>query len=666
MSGGTTGVWTLRIVRPDGLGPAAGIPVTLLDQHENAAGYWVSDRDGLVALPATDAARIRLRIGLRNETPVELEAAALATGPSPHELPAPRDFPLTLTSSSDRTPAPVERTSASAAEAVAEPLGQVLHFSRLLMLAPSPDAGGGGVPALREAVDFFEPATHFPTEIRYGAVVEVEQYWHPLGYASGELLYTVALPPGDETRVAVLDERWGAGGGRPLQVMARLIGSTPLADLVAGGEEGGAAPLEPLTLLAEPATAGEALARGVADTALQLNARATRAADALRRAPLRVVEGAAETSAAVRVLKNPRDDRLLLYHFYEPLQRYRVSARAARLRPAVLIPFRPPNLAVRGMVRQFGALIRRALLDRTLLPELDALLGLDARQSGEWERAGAGPPVSELRVIVEPGPGAPAPELGRLWCYLRADQARYTVHFFPATAAPVALPPAQPGANHWIGAIRLADFHQHPLRYPGELTLENGSRTSLVFKTLHLEGRIGDSWRRLLTVGDLAFPAQSQVQLASLAALVGAAGLAGRESRLLGHVAAHLPYYSAAIIAGGDPGVRYLALTRMRDARGRVVADLIENTVAGVVGNYIAFPLLAPDYAPEELRRAFADAAARPPRTPDQAVITFPLPGVWLSAQAGPAILTGSDQATDDEARPATERLRGGGRRFPA
>jgi hypothetical protein len=664
VSVGPTGVWTLRIVRPDGLGPAAGIPVTLLDERDDAAGYWVSDRDGLVALPVSGASRLRLRIGLRNETPVELDAAALAAGPSPRELPAPRDFPLTIGSRSESSA--LARQAPEPAEAVAEPLGQVLHFTRLLMLAP-PTAEEGPSPALPPAAaDFFEPATHFPTAIRYGAMVEVEQYWHPLGYASGELLYTVALPPGDEARVAVLDERWGAGGGRPLQVMARLIGSAAIAGLASGDGEAGVASLEPLTVWTGAGAAGDAVARGVADTTQQLNARAIHAAETLRRAPLRVMEGSGDIpAAAVRVLRNPGDDRLLLYHFYEPLQRYRVSARAARLRPAVLIPFRPPNLAVRGMVRQFGALIRRALLDRTLLPELDALLGMDARQSGEWERAGAGPPVSELRVIVEPGPGAPAPELGRLWCYLHADQTRYTVHFFPATAAPVALPPSAAGAAHWIGAIRLADFHEHPLRYPGELTLENGSRTSLVFKTLHVEGRIGDAWRRLLTVGDLAFPAQSQVQLASLAALVGAAGLAGRESRLLGHVAAHLPYYAAAIIAGGDPGVRYLALARMRDGRGRIIADLIENTVAGVVGNYLAFPLLAPEYAPEELQRAVAEAAARPPRTPEETIVTFPLPGVWLSAQAGPAILAPAEEASGDQARPTTERLRGG-RRFPA
>jgi hypothetical protein len=683
MSTGPPNVWILRIVQPDGRGPAAGIPVTRLDDQGNAAGYWVSDADGVVALPASGEARVRLRIGLRSEAPVELETAGFAAGPL--ELPAPKDFPLALATRGER--APVARVSGTS-NALAEQPGQVLHFARLLMLAPPP--GDGERPALappppppaNEAVvsisepaataDFFDLGDRYPTTLRYGALVEIEQHWQPIGYASGELLYTATLTPGDETRIVVLDGRWGDGDemprDRPLQTLARQIGSATLADLVASGD--GAAPLEPLTLIADAAGAADALGRGATDTVHYLNERAGRVAEGLRRAPLRVIEtrGDVPATTAVRVLRNPRDDRLLLYHFYEPLQRYRVSARAARLRPTVLIPFRLPNLAVRGMVRQFGSLIRRALLDRTLLPELDGLLGLDSREASEWERAGASPPISELRVIVEPKPGAPAPELGQLWCYLRADDARYTVHFFPigTVRGPLKSAAAAAPANHWIGAIRLADFHQRPLRYPGELALENGSPATLVFKALHLEGRLGDSWRRLLSVEGIVFPAQSQVQLASLAALVGASGMGGglasRESRLLGHVAAHLPYYAAAIIAGGDPGVRYLALSKVRDAQNRPLADLIENTVAGVVGNYLAFPLLTPGYAPSELRGALAQLAARPGRVPDEVVVTFPLPGVWLGAQAGP-VIEGLAEADDpsEERRGGTERLRGGG-----
>src|SRR6185437_9357814 len=158
----------------------------------------------------------------------------------------------------------------------------------------------------------------------------------------------------------------------------------------------------------------------------------TRVAETVRRAPFRVGDVRADTppDAAIRTVKNPRADRLMTYHFFEPLQRYRVVARTARVRPAVLVPFRLPNQAVRAMVRQYGHVVRRVLLDRTLLAELDALLGLGTTGAGtEWERAGTTPPISELRLIVEPGTET-AGQLAQIFCYLHADATRYTVHFF--------------------------------------------------------------------------------------------------------------------------------------------------------------------------------------------------------------------------------------------
>jgi hypothetical protein len=404
-------------------------------------------------------------------------------------------------------------------------------------------------------------------------------------------------------------------------------------------------PLDPLTLRPEGEGEGEgdaagALAQGAADTVRHLNERAARVAETVRRAPLRVGDARADTppDAAIRTVKNPRTDRLMTYHFFEPLQRYRVVARTARVRPAILIPFRLPNQAVRAMVRQYGHILRRILLDRSLLPELDALLGLGTTGAGaEWERAGTAPPVSELRLIVEPG-AETAGQLAQIFCYLHADAIRYTVHFFPAEAARGPLAPDHAEANQWIGAIRLADFHQHPLRYPGELAIENGSAAPALFQTLHVEGRKGDAWRRLLTVQNLLVPGQSRMPLASLAAMIESVGLASQESRLLAHVTANLPHYAAAIIAAGDPAVRHLALSRVRDAQGRAVADVIENQVAGAQGSYLAFPLLAADLAPPAVAAALSQYGARPSRVPDEVVVTLPLPGVWLSAQASEAI----------------------------
>ncbi|MGH7567819.1 MAG: hypothetical protein ACREL9_02450, partial [Gemmatimonadales bacterium] len=208
---------------------------------------------------------------------------------------------------------------------------------------------------------------------------------------------------------------------------------------------------------------------------------------------------------------------------------------------------------------------------------------------------------------------------------------------------------APPRATHWIGAIRLADFHQHPLRFPGQLSLENGSGT-LVFETLHLEGRVGDGWKRLATISELVFPAQSRVQLTSLAALWAGSELDPRESRLLAHIGANLVYYAAAIISAGDPRQRYLALAKLRDPlTGRALTDLVENRVVGVVGSHIALPLRGIGGAPPELQEAFALHAARPPRISEDVVVTVPVPGIWLSTQAAGAAAGAEPEAAAEE-----------------
>ena len=92
------------------------------------------------------------------------------------------------------------------------------------------------------------------------------------------------------------------------------------------------------------------------------------------------------------------------------------------------------------------------------------------------------------------------------------------------------------------------------------------------------------------------------------------------------------------------------------------MCDVIENQVAGVLGNYLAFPLLSSQFAPAELRGAFATYGARAPRVPEEMVVTLPLPGVWISAQASAAI-DGMPQA-EEESETSRERTGRAGRRL--
>jgi hypothetical protein len=633
--------WTLRVVHPRTGEPAQGVPVSLLDGGGNAAGYWVSDHEGQVSLPRIDATTVRLRVGLRSEDPIEIEVATLEAGTA--EVPAPPG--LLPAATGERVPSP---RAAPSPEVSAGAL--TLRFSRLavLPLEDEPLLAGPPSPA---PVDFFEPQPPVTARVRYGVMLEMELYWQSQGYVSGDLLYTGTLAPAEEMAFDVFDARWRWSWGpsrsanrpaRPIELIARLIAGTQLANALAA--EDGMLPLDPVTL---PGS-GTALAEAALDASRELIERAAYAASTLRRRALRVQESIGEPAPGTqrRVIRNPDAARPLAFHFFEPMERFRVGARAIRLRPAVLIPFQLPNLATRAHVQRFGTTLRRVLLERTLLSDLDWVIGIGRRAMNP----DVAPPVSELRLVVQTDPKATPVDLRQVWCFLHADSTRYAVHFFPAEPTPAAgAGLAAPTPTRWIGAIRLADFHQHPLRFPGQLLLENGTRIVLSFAALHVEGRAGDVWKRLISIRDFVLNKESQAHLASLVALAEAPGVDPRESRLLGHIAANLPYYAAALIAAGDPTLRYLALSKVRDSDGRPLGDMIENRVIGIVGNYIACPLRTVGALPGPWRDAFTTSATR---TPEECMLTVPLPGLWLTQQAGASEEpTTTDIGTEEEGR---------------
>jgi len=59
----------------------------------------------------------------------------------------------------------------------------------------------------------------------------------------------------------------------------------------------------------------------------------------------------------------------------------------------------------------------------------------------------------------------------------------------------------------------------------------------------------------------------------------------------------------------------------------------VENRVAAVVGNYLAFPLRTAAAAPKQLQEALDRCATRPARVADEVTVTVPVPGVWISRQ---------------------------------
>lgn len=482
---GSQDAWTFRIVDQDTGAAVPGVPVSVLGED---GGYWVSDADGVVRVPKHDRARLRLRVGLRNEETIELDARSLPDDPIP--LAAPRDRPIVTPFRSRPEDAPAAAPAVPPLpppSAIASTRGHVIRFARVALLPRDRD--------IMAAPD--ETSPDLPA-VRYSVLVELEQVWLSLGFQAGHTLYSVSLGPGEEVKLVVADGRWRktpAASERHLQIVAKMVGSRQLGDNM------DVIPLEPF-ISGDLASAASATVRFLAE-------RTGRSGEALHRRPLGITElqgsGDPPAGASVRTLRNLRAEGVLTYHFVEPVERYRVIVRAPRLYPAMLVPFRLPNIATREVVRRFGYAIRRSLLDRALDPAAEEVLSAAA----------------------------------------------------PSAAA---------------------------------------------------------------------------------------------ERSLYAHIAAHLPYYSATIIAAGDPAERFFALAKLRDPQGRPLTDVIQNVVVGRVGTYVAFPLRSTEFTTPEWRTALAlSGTADVAREWQDETVMLPLPGIWLRSELFPAEVARTDGAADQE-----------------
>jgi hypothetical protein len=353
--------WTFRIVDQDTGAAVPGVPVTVFQEGGRDGGYWVSDSDGLVRVPKHDHPRIRLRVGLRNEATIELDARSLPDDPIP--LTAPHDLGLARAAGAAPGPADVPPPATKAASSAQPPPGHMVRFSRIGVLPQDRDVTGAP-----DGASIVAPPPD-PTTMRYGVVLELELIWQSQGAQAGDTLYSVSLGPGEEMKVAVSDGRWRKkplAHDRPLQIVAKMVGTRQL------GEGVDAVPLEPCV--------ASDLVAASADTVRLLADRTAKMAEALRRRPIGVTElegGSDKAQGSVRTLRNMRSEGVLSYNFVEPVERYRVIVRTPRLSACLLVPFRLPNIATREVVRRFGHALKRSLLERSLAADVDLIISAD-------------------------------------------------------------------------------------------------------------------------------------------------------------------------------------------------------------------------------------------------------------------------------------------------
>src|SRR5881397_2104222 len=469
--------WTFRIVDQDTGAAVPGVPVSVLESGGRAGGYWVSDSDGLVRIPKHDQPRLRLRVGLRNEEAIEFDTRSLPDDPIP--LTAPRDLSVGRTAAAAAPvaaappplPAPSPSRSPVSTPAAQPPPGHLMRFVRISDLPKDRDVTA--------------ESSRDSTSMCYGVLVELELVWQSLGSQAGGTLYSISLGPGEEVKLTVADGRWRKSPDareRPLQIVAKMVGARQIGDGL------DATPLDVCVASDLPSAA--------VDTVKLLAERTARTCEALRRRAMGITEFDGDKGSGggttLRTLRNMRSEGVLTYHFVEPIERHRVIVRTPRFRPALLVPFRLPNIATREVVQRFGHAIRRSLLDRNLGADVDQVRSADA--------------------------------------------------------VPAAV-----------------------------------------------------------------------------------------ERRVYAHIAAHLPYYSATIIAAGDPAERFFALAKLRDPCGRPLTDVIENIVVDRVGNYVAFPLRSIADTTPEWRSALIANVKQPARASQEFSVTLPVPGVWLRSELFPA-----------------------------
>jgi len=237
MTTGANDVWVFRIVHQDTGKPAQACRDRARSRRKR--GGPLGERRGRHRRdPRRDTVKLRLRVGLRSEDPIELATATLGEGPTP--LAAPTQLP-TIGSIGHVGERPARDAPAAQPRPLAPPSSQKYRgtSSTSSGWSCSPSAplrrvlprrvGQRGAPSTSSRRDRRSVGDALRRAGGGGGILAIARVlW-------GELLYSVTLTPGDEAKLAVLDGRWRReteGRERPLQILARMVGTSMFGDLI--------------------------------------------------------------------------------------------------------------------------------------------------------------------------------------------------------------------------------------------------------------------------------------------------------------------------------------------------------------------------------------------------------------------------------------------------
>jgi hypothetical protein len=232
-----------------------------------------------------------------------------------------------------------------------------------------------------------------------GVIVTTEQTWTAQGVTLGRLLHSLALAPGESTKLAVIDwERRTRGTGEELTREADTLGSatdqdrsiSELADTVAREEQHGSS-----ATATESSSSSAGFSAGIAganwglggsassssnrgratavsrssgsrsvtaDTAQRISARTKQLATAVRSRHMAVVRETSQDESATgstRVVTNYNHMHAMSVQYYEVIQSYRVTTRPVQVERCLFIPMQELTFTA-DVLKRYGPVLAEA------------------------------------------------------------------------------------------------------------------------------------------------------------------------------------------------------------------------------------------------------------------------------------------------------------------
>lgn len=641
-------------------------------------GTTVSDSNGAFFLPyrlrQPDGARWQLELSVADDALDLDQPPADGSLWGPHSLVVPRQQP-TPTGVSPRRPlldeealvdvwkhpslsikpTPAWSQSACGPASPGEVPSRVFAFSQYAMFPQR--SGDFDLRSVTAAIDLRPPESQ-GSRLRYGAVVEYRQEWWERASTLGDLLYSVPLAPCEQVKLAVLDWR-----RRDFAVQQTTLDENHFQDstitrtqnideslrlwsdknldattesgaigVTIGPVSGGYG--KTFSNVNEVVNATSDATRDVNDTITQV----TNTVRNTRSFSIAEVTQEEESTVTTRVISNHNHSHTLTFQYYEVLQVFLLRTRVNQIRPVLFVPFGIKQFTSTDLATH-GYVLRRALLDPTLAPVLDEYLGaLPPRAASPQAPGMPALPAAPGDTGDEPAEDDDTVTALRLSGVTDATG----IGSVTLRVNGVDIPANWTGPFEFLsGAV--TGMHLSGIERAGFRVNGSGlfNQPAVIYDVV-LQAEVAGTWRTLAYWDRVDVPANETptfVRLVSGVArppVVTPTTTEPELTRLLAHLNAYAAYYTTALVAGGDPGLRYLMLSLYRDDAGNALADIVDNTVVASVGNHLAFPLRSLEHLPAELRAGIESAdQLMPAGTTDERIVTLPTPGIFAESQLG-------------------------------